>query len=99
MRWARESRSALGLALLGLVLVSLSAARGASPTTPPEPLRHQQSSLAARSHQALLRLYALDSRLARARAELGLLKSRAQALRLEQEQVRYRTCNGRSNRR
>jgi 3D (Asp-Asp-Asp) domain-containing protein/peptidoglycan hydrolase CwlO-like protein len=51
-------------------------------------LKHRQTRLAARSEQALLGLYALDSRLARVRGDLGRLRVRAAALRLEQEQVR-----------
>ena len=43
---------------------------------------------AARSQTALLSLYALDSRLARARSELAGLQSRAQGLKLVREQVR-----------
>ncbi len=51
-------------------------------------LRQQQAGLAARSQTALLSLYALDSRLARARSELAGLRSRAQGLKLERERVR-----------
>jgi 3D (Asp-Asp-Asp) domain-containing protein len=40
--------------------------------------------LATRSHEALLGLYALDSRLADARAQLGQLRGRVEALRREQ---------------
>ena len=43
--------------------------------------------LAARSHTALLSLYALDSRLARARSELAGLRSRSQGLELERDRV------------
>jgi cystine transport system substrate-binding protein len=43
--------------------------------------------LAARSHTALLSLYALDSRLHQARSELASLRSRADGLRLERDRV------------
>ena len=85
MRCRRERRLALGLALgAALILgVSLPGAEGAGPK-----LRERQARLTARSHSALLRLYALDSRLARARIELASLRSRGAALRAQQEQVR-----------
>jgi 3D (Asp-Asp-Asp) domain-containing protein len=51
-------------------------------------LKHRQTRLAARSEQALLSLYSLDSRLAQARGDLGRLRGRAAALRAEQDQVR-----------
>jgi 3D (Asp-Asp-Asp) domain-containing protein len=86
VRWRRESRLALGLALgAALILgVFLPGADGAGP----KQLRERQARLAASSHSALLSLYALDSRLARARSELASLRSREAALRAQQEQVR-----------
>jgi 3D (Asp-Asp-Asp) domain-containing protein len=50
-------------------------------------LHRQQAGPSARSHTALLGLYALDSRLARARTELARLRSRAEALRMEEQRV------------
>ena len=89
MRWRRESRLALGLALGAALLlgVFLPGAEGAGPRKGAGTLRQQQAGLAARSHTALLGLYALDSRLARARSELAGLRSRAQGLELERERV------------
>jgi 3D (Asp-Asp-Asp) domain-containing protein/peptidoglycan hydrolase CwlO-like protein len=55
---------------------------------PKAALKHRQTRLAARSEQALLGLFALDSRLAQARGDLGRLRGRAAALRAVQEQVR-----------
>jgi cystine transport system substrate-binding protein len=55
-------------------------------------LRQEESGLAARSHTALLSLYALDSRLARARSELAGLRDRAQALRLERDRVQQQVA-------
>jgi 3D (Asp-Asp-Asp) domain-containing protein len=66
----------------------LPGAEGAGPKGGAGSLRQQQKGLAARSQTALLSLYALDSRLARARSELAGLRSRAQGLKLEREQVR-----------
>jgi len=90
LRWRRERRLALGLALGAALLlgVSLPGAEGAGPKGGAGSLRQQQKGLAVRSQTALLSLYALDSRLARARSELAGLRSRAQALKLERERVR-----------
>ncbi|MGZ4355673.1 MAG: 3D domain-containing protein [Gaiellaceae bacterium] len=90
MRWRRERRLALGLALGAALLlgVFLPGAEGAGPKVGAGSLRHQQRGLAARSQTALLRLYALDSRLVRARSELAGLRSRVQGLQLERERVR-----------
>jgi 3D (Asp-Asp-Asp) domain-containing protein len=90
LRWRRERRLALGLALGAALLlgVFLPGAEGAGPKNGVGSLRQQQRGLAARSQTALLSLYALDSRLARARSELAGLRSRAQGLKLERERVR-----------
>jgi 3D (Asp-Asp-Asp) domain-containing protein len=90
VRWRRESRLALGLALGAALLlgVFLPGAEGAGPKGGAGSLRRQQAGLVSRSHAALLSLYALDSRLARARSELAGLRSRAQGLRLERERVK-----------
>ena len=89
MRWRRERRLALGLALGAALLlgVFLPGAEGAGPKGAGS-LRQQQIGLAARSQTALLSLYALDSRLARARSELAALRSQAQGLELERDRVR-----------
>jgi 3D (Asp-Asp-Asp) domain-containing protein len=90
LRWRRERRLALGLALGAALLlgVFLPGADGAGPLEGAGSLRQQQKGLAARSQTALLSLYALDSRLASARSELAGLRSRAEGLKLEREQVR-----------
>jgi peptidoglycan DL-endopeptidase CwlO len=89
VRWRRESRLALGLALaVGLLLgASLAGAQGAGPAKSADDLRHQQSGLSARSHTALLSLYALDSRLVQAQSELERLRGRVEALRRERQLV------------
>ena len=90
MRWRRERRLALGLALGAALLlgVFLPGAEGAGPKGGAGSLRQQQKGLVERSQTALLSLYALDSRLARARSELAGLRGRAQGLKLERELVR-----------
>ena len=89
MRWRRESRLALGLALAAVSLAgaSLTASGATSGGGAPE-LRRQESRLGARAHAALLDLYALDSRLTQARQELARVRNRLHALRLEQRAVR-----------
>ena len=83
MRGGRESRLALGFALLAAVFVGASLA-GAQNTTG---LQKQQRVLVARSHSALLGLYALDSRLALARTQLARIHVRVTVLRSERRQV------------
>jgi 3D (Asp-Asp-Asp) domain-containing protein/peptidoglycan hydrolase CwlO-like protein len=51
-------------------------------------LQQKSAELAARSHQAVLQLYALDSRLQQARADLVRIDTQAAALRREQESAR-----------
>jgi 3D (Asp-Asp-Asp) domain-containing protein len=90
VRWPRESRFALGLALGAALLsgVFLPGAEGAGPKKGAQsPPRQQRTGLAGRSHTALLSLYALDSRLLQARSELAGLRSRADGLRLERDRV------------
>jgi 3D (Asp-Asp-Asp) domain-containing protein len=88
VRWRWESRLALGLLLAaGLLLgAALTGAQGAKPPRGAD-LRRQQSGLSARSHAALLSLYALDSRLAQAGGELERLRGQVEALRREQQLV------------
>jgi 3D (Asp-Asp-Asp) domain-containing protein len=87
VRWRRESRLALGLALAAALLLG-AALPGAEGAGPGKKLRERQAQLSARSHTALLSLYALDSRLAQAKGELARLHVRAEALRVEGQQVR-----------
>jgi 3D (Asp-Asp-Asp) domain-containing protein/peptidoglycan hydrolase CwlO-like protein len=84
VRGGRESRLALGLALAALVSLggSLAGARDAAK------LQHPPSVLSAKSHTALLGLYALDSQLAQAHAQLARIHTRAVGLRAQQAQLR-----------
>jgi 3D (Asp-Asp-Asp) domain-containing protein len=94
VRWRRESRLALGLALVFSLLLGVwfPGAEGAQAQERADDLRQQQAGLSARSHTALLSLYALDSRLARARAELSRVRARTDALRQELRGVRRETA-------
>src|SRR5262249_13650258 len=73
-----------GFALTAAVFVGASLAGAQSGAK----LKQHQHSLVTRSHSALLGLFALDSRLTRARAELAQIRTRVTALRGEQRQVR-----------
>jgi 3D (Asp-Asp-Asp) domain-containing protein/peptidoglycan hydrolase CwlO-like protein len=88
VRRRRESRLALGLALGAALLlgVFLPGAEGAGPKKGAQSSLRQQTGL-ARSHTALLSLYALDSRLLKARSELAGLRGRADSLRRERDRV------------
>jgi 3D (Asp-Asp-Asp) domain-containing protein len=90
VRWRRESRLALGLALASALVLgaSLRGPEGAGAGKSAQALRQAQSGLAARSQSALLSLYALDARLERARGELARLRARAAALREERARLR-----------
>src|SRR5436305_490218 len=78
---------ALTVLLGGLLAISLPASGGADSAPAllqrAQALRSENTALAARSHEALLRLYALDSRLAQARAKLDGLTVRAVRVRAE----------------
>jgi 3D (Asp-Asp-Asp) domain-containing protein len=89
VRWRRESRLAFAVVVAGGLLLgaSLPGAGGAGSQKRADALRRQQSGLTARSHSALLSLYALDSRLAQARTQLTRIRSRAQLLRDELQTV------------
>jgi 3D (Asp-Asp-Asp) domain-containing protein len=66
------------------VLVGVSAAAAAGPSVQ---LHAQASALAARSHRALLDLYALDTRLHAAQSRLTALQSRAAVLRKQEAEL------------
>jgi len=84
VRGGRESRLALGLALATAISLGASLA-GARDTAK---LQHRRQALTAKSHTALLGLYALDSRLTQAHAELARIQARAVDLRAQQAQLR-----------
>ena len=79
---------ALGAALVLGTFLPGALGAGAPHGASTAPLEQRHVRLVARSHQALLGLYALDSRLAAAQGTLASLRARAEGLRREQEQVR-----------
>jgi len=98
VRWRRESRLALGLSVVvGVLLTSLTGAHGAGPKEKAGELQRRAAGLSARSHEALLGLYALDSQLGAARTRLQSLRERVDALRREQRVIRRETAIVRGN--
>jgi 3D (Asp-Asp-Asp) domain-containing protein/peptidoglycan hydrolase CwlO-like protein len=82
---SRPARVALaGLAVV-ISLLASGGARADDPASQADALRANNSSLAAKSHQVLLRLYSLQSRLAQSAQRLEALERRS--ARLEQEQA------------
>jgi 3D (Asp-Asp-Asp) domain-containing protein len=83
----RRTRSAARLAgtSAALVLAGVSAAAAASPV---DSLQNQVASLQARTHRALLDLYALDTRSQTAESELTSLQAQAERLRQQQTLLR-----------
>lgn len=90
VRGRREThRTPAVVVLAGLALgLALPGAGGADPAQQANALRHQQDTLSARSHAALLSLYALESQLSRARTRLAALQSEAAALRAAQARAK-----------
>jgi 3D (Asp-Asp-Asp) domain-containing protein len=84
----RESRPALVLVAVGAVIVAaLPAGAGAGAGGQKALLRQQQTGLEARSRDAVLGLYSLDTRLARARAELASIRARSAEVERERARV------------
>ena len=85
----------LAAVLTGVFAATLLPAAGGADSAPAlreraEALRSRDAQLAARSHEALLQLYALESKLGQTRATLARLYARREALATEQEQARRR---------
>jgi 3D (Asp-Asp-Asp) domain-containing protein len=86
---ARRTRSAALLACVTAVLVvTAGPTAAAGPADRTRSLHAQASVLASHVRSATLSLYALDSRLAAARAELASLRAEAARLRMQQAQLR-----------
>jgi 3D (Asp-Asp-Asp) domain-containing protein/peptidoglycan hydrolase CwlO-like protein len=85
---SRPARVALaGLAAV-ISLLASGGARADDPASQADALRANNTSLAAKSHQVLLRLYSLQSRLAQSAQQLEALKNRSARLEQEQESAK-----------
>jgi 3D (Asp-Asp-Asp) domain-containing protein/peptidoglycan hydrolase CwlO-like protein len=69
-------------------LLASGGARADDPASQADALRANNTSLAAKSHQVLLRLYSLQSRLAQSAQQLEALKNRSARLEQEQESAK-----------
>jgi 3D (Asp-Asp-Asp) domain-containing protein len=89
VRGRRETRRAPALILAaGLLLaLALPGAGGADPSQSADALRSRQTTLGSRSHDALMSLYSLDSRLRQARAQLASVRLRIDEVRAERARV------------
>ena len=98
MRGRRETRRAPALVLAaGLLLaLALPGAGGADPSQSADALRRQQTTLGNRSHDALMSLYSLDTRLTQARAQLVSLRLRIDEIRAERARVAHAEAIARS---
>jgi 3D (Asp-Asp-Asp) domain-containing protein/peptidoglycan hydrolase CwlO-like protein len=83
-RRAQSAATLAGLTALLVVLLAVSAATAAGPETRAAPPQGRTSVLAGRLRHALLDVYALDTRRARAQARLASLDSQATRLRKRQ---------------
>ena len=90
LRGRRETHRTRALAVLAGLAVGLAlpGAGGADPAEQANTLRRQQDTLSARSHAALLSLYALDSQLASTRSRLAALQSEGESLRAAQARAK-----------
>lgn len=90
VRGRRESHRTPALVVLAGLAIGLALPRagGADPAQQANALRGRQDTLNARSHAALLSLYALDSQLTHARSRLAALQSEARALRAAQAKAK-----------
>ena len=100
MRASCESRPArlsfAGLAVVLSLLVS-GGARADDPASQSDALRARNTSLAAKSHQVLLRLYSLQTRLAQSQRRVDALKDESTRLEREEESARLQLAVARDN--
>jgi 3D (Asp-Asp-Asp) domain-containing protein len=93
-RPARLQARLLAVGVLAVISGAVATAGSAeTPTTlqkRADALRHANTSLAARSHTALLGLYSLDSQLGRAEARLSALRAEAAQIKAQRDAVRHR---------
>jgi 3D (Asp-Asp-Asp) domain-containing protein/peptidoglycan hydrolase CwlO-like protein len=94
---SRPARVALaGLAVV-LSLLASGGARADDPASQADALRTQNAGLAAKSHEALLRLYSLRTRLAQSEQRLEALEARSAKLEREEESAKNQLAIARDN--
>jgi 3D (Asp-Asp-Asp) domain-containing protein/peptidoglycan hydrolase CwlO-like protein len=100
VRASCESRPArltfAGLAVV-LSLLASGGARADDPASQADALRAHNTSLAAKSHQVLLRLYSLQTRLAQSERRVNALKEESARLEREEESARLQLAVARDN--
>ena len=80
-----------------LSLLASGGARAGDPTSQADALRARNTSLAAKSHQVLLRLYSLQTRLAQSQRRLDALKEESARLERQEESARLQLAVARDN--
>jgi 3D (Asp-Asp-Asp) domain-containing protein/peptidoglycan hydrolase CwlO-like protein len=94
---SRPARVTLaGLAVV-LSLLASGGARADDPASQADALRADNTSLAAKSHEALLRLYSLQSRLAQSKQRIDTLEAQSARLEREEESARRQLAIAREN--
>lgn len=94
---SRPARVVLAGLAVGLSLLASGGARADDPASQADALRANNTSLAARSHEALLRLYSLQTRLAQSQRRLDALKQESARLEREEESARLQLAVARDN--
>jgi 3D (Asp-Asp-Asp) domain-containing protein/peptidoglycan hydrolase CwlO-like protein len=94
---SRPARVALAGLAVGLSLLASGGARADDPASQADALRANNTSLAGKSHQALLRLYSLQTRLAQSQRRLEALKEESALLQHEEESARLQLAVARDN--
>src|SRR5678815_894653 len=94
---SRPARIALAGLVAAVSLLASGGARADDPAGKANALRADNTSLAARSHEVLLRLYSLKTRLAQSQARLQALEEQGAQLERETESAQLRLALARSD--
>jgi 3D (Asp-Asp-Asp) domain-containing protein/peptidoglycan hydrolase CwlO-like protein len=94
---SRPARVVFAGLAVGLSLLASGGARADDPASQADALRANNTSLAAKSHEALLRLYSLQTRLAQSQRRLDALKQESVRLEREEESARLQLAVARDN--
>jgi 3D (Asp-Asp-Asp) domain-containing protein/peptidoglycan hydrolase CwlO-like protein len=94
---SRPARALLAGLAVGLSLLASGGARADDPASQADALRANNTSLAAKSHQVLLRLYSLQTRLAHSQQRVQALKEERVRLEREEQSARLQLALARDN--